>query len=465
MLPLTARVLDLFLIVVTMVLAVLGREVVPFFPGRDVSGSVTVSVAAPVILVIWVLAIAFRGGYATGIFGAGPDEFRHLVNSSLATAAIVGIGCYLASWELSRGFFGLTFLIGTPLLVLGRVGLRRAVHRARRGGSLVQRTLIVGSPEHVDGIAAVLTRETWLGYQLVGALSPAHDPRFETPAGIPIVGNVEDVADVVESSQADVLFIVDGAFNAPGQMRQVVWDLEPHHAQVIVAPSVTEVSGERVHIRPVGGLPLVHLDRPRSAEALRWAKRAFDAAACSAAIVVFAPVLLFTALRIKMHDGGPVLFRQPRVGRDGSTFTCLKFRSMVINAEEALAALHERVGYEEGLFKMKDDPRITKPGHWIRRFSIDELPQLFNVLRGDMSLVGPRPPLQLEVDHYTSVQSRRLRVRPGMTGLWQVSGRSDLSWSEAVRLDLYYVDNWSMVQDLSILFRTVRAVLSSRGAY
>jgi exopolysaccharide biosynthesis polyprenyl glycosylphosphotransferase len=215
----------------------------------------------------------------------------------------------------------------------------------------------------------------------------------------------------------------------------------------------------------VGGLPLLHVDRPRSQEALRWAKRTFDIVGSAAILALAAPLMLWTAWKIKRHDGGPVLFRQTRVGADGSYFTCLKFRSMVIDAERILANLHDEIGYDGGLFKMKQDPRITKPGQWIRRFSLDELPQLLNVLRGDMSLVGPRPPLPLEVDRYTLTQSRRLRVRPGMTGLWQVSGRSDLSWDEAVRLDLYYVDNWSMIQDLLILGRTAGAVLSSRGAY
>jgi exopolysaccharide biosynthesis polyprenyl glycosylphosphotransferase len=234
---------------------------------------------------------------------------------------------------------------------------------------------------------------------------------------------------------------------------------------VIMAPGVTEVSSERIRVRPVAGLPLLHIDRPRSQDALRWAKRTFDIVGSATLLLVVSPLLLWTAWQIKRFDGGPIMFRQTRVGRDGDYFTCLKFRSMVVNAEDVLADLHARAGYHEGLFKLASDPRVTRPGAWIRRYSIDELPQLINVLRGDMSLVGPRPPLPLEVDRYTLTQSRRLRVRPGMTGLWQVSGRSDLSWSEAIRLDLYYVDNWSMVQDVMILARTVGAVLSSRGAY
>jgi exopolysaccharide biosynthesis polyprenyl glycosylphosphotransferase len=248
-------------------------------------------------------------------------------------------------------------------------------------------------------------------------------------------------------------------------MRTLVWQLERHPVHVVVAPSVTDVSRERIRIQPVGGLPLVHIDPPRAIGATRRAKRFFDVLSAAALILAFAPVFVVTALCVRLHDGGPVLFRQTRIGRDGRTFDCLKFRTMIVDADARLAELHVREGYHEGLFKMKDDPRVTRPGAWLRRYSLDELPQLFNVLRGDMSLVGPRPPLPVEVAHYNDAARRRLHVRPGMTGLWQVSGRSDLAWPEAIRLDLYYVDNWSMLQDMSILAKTVGAVLGSRGAY
>ncbi len=234
---------------------------------------------------------------------------------------------------------------------------------------------------------------------------------------------------------------------------------------MIVAPSVSDVSSERVRVRPVGGLPLIHIDPPRVTDAARWGKRLFDIVGASLMLLVLAPAFLLSAAAVKLHDRGPVLFRQTRVGRNGERFACLKFRTMVVDAEGLLAQLHAFTGYSKGLFKMHDDPRITKPGRLLRRFSIDELPQLVNVLRGEMSLVGPRPPLPLEAEKYDDRDARRLRVRPGLTGLWQVSGRSDLSWDEAIRLDLYYVDNWSALQDLSILTKTVSAVLRPSGAY
>ena len=423
------------------------------------------SLAGVPLVLAWIAAIALRGGYDRGVFGAGADEYKTVVGSSLFAAAILGVGCYLTKFELSRGFFTYTFLIGPVLLVGGRYALRRALHRARRHGAFAQRTVIVGSSDHVDAVASVFERETWLGYDVLGALTPASDSTVATQGGVPVLGEVNEAAALIRAYDADVVLVAGGGFDNPQAMRGLVWDLEADDVQVIMAPGVTDVSSERIRVRPVGGLPLLHVDRPRSQEALRWAKRTFDIVCSAVLLTLAAPLLLWTAWKIRRHDGGPVLFRQTRVGQDGSYFTCLKFRSMVVDAERILADLHDEVGYTEGLFKMEHDPRITKPGRWIRRYSLDELPQLINVLRGDMSLVGPRPPLPLEVDQYTLTQSRRLRVRPGLTGLWQVSGRSDLSWDESVRLDLYYVDNWSMIQDLLILGRTAGAVLSSRGAY
>ena len=218
-------------------------------------------------------------------------------------------------------------------------------------------------------------------------------------------------------------------------------------------------------MRPVAGLPLLHLEEPQAGEAGGLSKRLFDVVLAGLALVLLSPVLLVVAALVKLHDGGPVLFRQPRIGREGETFQMLKFRSMVVDAEARLAALRDQNEFDSVLFKMKEDPRITPLGRVLRRYSIDELPQLVNVLRGEMSLVGPRPPLSSEVDRYADDVHRRLLVRPGLTGLWQVSGRSGLSWDESVRLDLYYVDNWSMTSDLVIIAKTVRAVVGSSGAY
>ncbi|HEY1134319.1 MAG TPA: sugar transferase [Nocardioides sp.] len=463
-LPSTAFAVDVAVIAVTATLAIAGRNRLAVFDGGpDVS--TTLGFVGPLMFLAWVATIGLFGGYARSVFGAGPDEYKRVFNASLVTAAAVGVGCYLAKFQLSRGFFLLAVAIGIPLLLLGRFGLRRALHKAHRLGALQHRVVIAGRPSHIDEVAAVLAREPWLGYSVVGAVTPAGHVSATTGSGIEVLGDSGDLATIVARTEADIVFFANGAFRTSEEMRRAAWDLEQHRTQVVVAPSVTDVSRERVMIRPVGGLPLMHLEQARAVTANRWAKRSFDVVMSSLLIAALSPVLAVAALRIKIHDRGPVFFKQTRVGRDGEVFGCYKFRTMVPNAEALVAKLQAEQGASALLFKMRDDPRITKPGKFLRRYSIDELPQLFNVFGGTMSLVGPRPQVPAEVALYDDTMSRRLRVRPGITGLWQVSGRNDLALEDAVRLDVYYVDNWSMLQDLNILARTVGAVASSRGAY
>jgi len=463
-LPVTALVLDLAVISGAMVLAVLGRQRLGVFENSaDVTASLMI--VGPLLLLGWLVVIALFGGYRDDVFGAGTDEYKRVFNASVATAGLLGIGCYLAKFQLSRGFFVLAFAIGIPTLLLGRFLLRTAVHRARRQGRLQYRVLIAGTPEHVDEVAAVLRREPWLGYHVAGALVPSRDMAEETAAGIPILGSTDHATAVITASDTDIVFFAGGAVTSANELRRIVWDLEKVDIQVVVAPSVSDISGERITVRPVGGLPLMHIDPPRATDAARWGKRLFDIVGSAFLILCFAPIFVFASTRVWLHDRGPILFRQTRIGRDGEEFTCLKYRTMVVNADELIADLQAELGQSALLFKMKDDPRITGPGTWMRRYSIDELPQLFNVLRGDMSLVGPRPQVAREVALYNSAMARRLRVRPGMTGLSQVSRRSELSLDEASRLDLFCVDNWSMLQDLTIMARTLRAVFRSGGAY
>jgi exopolysaccharide biosynthesis polyprenyl glycosylphosphotransferase len=464
LIPLVAAIGDFFLLAVATVVAMIGRQELTFFdPRTDITGFV--SAAAGPLLVGWLAMLLTVGAYARDIFGASTDEYKLVIKASVLSAALVGIGCYLTGFPLSRGFFLLVFTLGTPMLLLWRLAFRRSIQHTRRHGHLRQGVIIAGNPSHVDDVAAVLRRESWLGYTVLGALTTPGTPLVETPAGIPVLGSTTDAVAAIDGVSADIIIFADGAFASSHELRRAMWDLESHSVQAIVVPSLTDVSSERLKVRPVAGLPLVHLEAPRTLHASHWAKRAFDIVGSLAILVLSAPITLGTAIAVKFHDGGPVLFRQTRIGRDGRPFSCLKFRSMVVNAEQLRSDLmvnHERSAV---LFKMANDPRVTRPGKWIRRLSLDELPQLINVLRGQMSLVGPRPPLPHEAASYGSDMSRRLRVRPGMTGLWQVSGRSDLNWDDTVRLDLYYVDNWSMVQDLAILIRTLSAVLSSRGAY
>jgi exopolysaccharide biosynthesis polyprenyl glycosylphosphotransferase len=465
LLPVFCVALDLAIVLASILMASGLRQRLPFLAGANDVDDLVAQIA---IFMIggWIAMLAFFGTYRTHQLSSGVEEYKNVVNSSAVTAGFVGIACYLGKVPLSRGFFVLSFLIGVPLLVLGRVLLRRGLHAARRRGLFLHRVLVAGDLAHIDEIATIMHRESWLGYQVVGALR-AHDQSDldATPIGVQYVGEAVAAADAAIRMRADAIIVAGGAFRSSVDLRRAQWALEDQHVQVIVAPSITDVARERVTVRPVAGLPLVHLERPQGQEALRWAKRTFDLMGASLLLMLTAPLMLFAVLAIKRHDRGPVLFRQIRVGRDGGQFAMLKFRSMVTDAEALLAALAQRNESNGMLFKMAEDPRITPPGRWLRKLSIDELPQLLNVLRGEMSLVGPRPALPSEVSRYDTDVSRRLRVRPGITGLWQVSGRSDLSWEDTVRLDLYYVDNWSMLQDLTILARTLRAVFRSEGAY
>ncbi len=462
--PSTIFTLDVLVICASLAVGGWGRQCWGLFtPATDVIESAWI--AGPVIGVAWLTSILVRGGYARSRFDAGTEEFRVVIQATFATAGLVGIGCYLLGIPLSRGFFFIAFVTGGPALLVSRWALRRLVHSIREFGLLQHNVLLVGETSGINEVARVLARERKLGYRVIGCLTPEGDREQETSTGIPVLGPCEDAIWQVLSSGADVVFFVAGGLTSTAQMRHIAWALQEHDVQVVVAPSISEVSGDRVRIRPVGGLPLIHVDPPRALDATRWGKRLLDIVGSTLLLVASSPALLFAAVRIKAHDGGPVLFRQTRVGRDGREFELIKLRTMVVDAEAQLPQLHERCGHTEGLFKLADDPRITRPGSWLRRLSLDELPQLLNVLRGEMSLVGPRPPLPDEVARYHGDMSRRLQVRPGLTGLWQVSGRSDLAWDEAIRLDLFYVDNWSMIRDLSILLRTVRVVVRSSGAY
>jgi exopolysaccharide biosynthesis polyprenyl glycosylphosphotransferase len=421
--------------------------------------------AVPLLIVGWLLVLLAGGGYSARNFGTGPEEFRTVGRASFITAGVVGLACYLFNQPLSRGFVVLAFVIGTPLLFGGRYAIRQSAHTLRRDGRLMHRVIAVGGPSGISEVVDSLRRSPHVGFQVVGACLPdtiAVEPdRFP----VPIIGRVADTRALCEANGADTVLVARGGYASAKELRRIAWDLEGSSIDLVVVPSLTDVAGPRIHMRPVAGLPLLHVEQPQAGKAGGWSKRVFDIVVASMLLFVLAPVLLAVALVVKMHDGGPVFFRQTRVGRSGQSFPMMKFRSMAPDAEARLASLSDLNESDGLLFKIRDDPRVTPVGRFIRRYSIDELPQLLNVIRGDMSLVGPRPPLLTEVDQYADDVRRRLLVRPGLTGLWQVSGRSSLSWDEAVRLDLFYVDNWTMTSDLVIMAKTVRAVLQTTGAY
>jgi exopolysaccharide biosynthesis polyprenyl glycosylphosphotransferase len=282
---------------------------------------------------------------------------------------------------------------------------------------------------------------------------------------VPVLGDENALPEALAATGADMVAVSNTDYLGTDGMRALAWQLEAVDVDLVVAPSVVDVAGPRLQIHPVAGLPLLHVDRPQYRGAVKVGKLALDGFGATLALFFLSPIMLIVASLIKLDSPGPVLYKAERIGRNGEPFSMLKFRSMVVGAERRRRALVDRNQASGPLFKMRDDPRVTRVGRWIRRLSIDELPQLINVIRGEMSLVGPRPPLRLEVASYTGDVHRRMLVKPGITGLWQVSGRSDLSWEEAVRLDLYYVENWSMIQDVLIMCRTIGAVFKGTGAY
>lgn len=458
-------VLDVMVIVVAVILAWDLRLAYDIFSMTSLGSDPLIRQSVPWIIGTWLVALVAQGAYSSRNFGSGPDEYRTVGFASLITVGLVAMVCYLLQLPLSRGFLLMTFMFGIPLLLVERFAVRKSVHRMRIGGRLLHRVIAVGGPSGIVEVVDSLRRAQYLGYRVVGACVPpgvAVEPeRFP----VPILGSVGDTRRLCAELGADTVLVARGGYGTSHELRRIAWDLEGSAIELVVVPSLTDVAGPRIHMRPVAGLPLLHLEQPQAGQAGGLTKRAFDVTCSALALLVLLPLLAVVALLVKAQDGGPVLFRQARVGRGGNVFHMLKFRSMVEDAEQRLEDVREENEFDDVLFKIRDDPRITPLGRFLRRYSIDEVPQLVNVLRGEMSLVGPRPPLSSEVDRYAIDVHRRLLVRPGLTGLWQVSGRSGLSWDESVRLDLYYVDNWSMTTDLVIIAKTVRAVLGSTGAY
>jgi exopolysaccharide biosynthesis polyprenyl glycosylphosphotransferase len=409
---------------------------------------------------LWVVSVAVARGYDARFVGLGPDEFRNVLNVGATLTAAIAIVSFLTKSDIARGYVVIALPCATAFDLLARYGLRKRLHRRRRAGACMRRVIAVGPAARVADLIGEMRREKYHGLSIVGACLTEGTMLAEI-AGIPVMGGIGSVSAAIAELDADTVAVAVYRDLTKMRLRELAWELEATGTDLYVAPALLDVAGPRTTIRPVAGLPLLHVDHPEFS-GIRWViKGLFDKLAATAALVISAPLLGVIAFVIALRDGGPVLFRQPHVGKDGRTFTRYKFRTMVLDAEQRKAELadsNERTGM---LFKMRDDPRVTRTGRWLRRYSLDELPQLFNVLKGDMSLVGPRPPSQDEVARYSDYVRRRLAVKPGITGPWQVSRRSDLSWEEAVRLDLRYVENWSLALDVQILWKSCPAVFKA----
>lgn len=421
-----------------------------------------------VIAAAWMLALGLYKSRDTRIVGIGIDEYRRVVSATAMLLGLVAMVCFVLSINIARGFFALALPAGLLGLLAARWSLRQWLSRQRVHGHYLSRVIVLGRPGDVRYVVSQIEKKSGAAYKVVGvALAGSHGAGALTNGShaLPVVGDERTVVEAVASVDADAV-IVAGPMKGGGRyIQRLGWKLEQSSTQLILTTGLTNVAGPRIHSRPVEGLPLMHVELPQYSGAKHALKRLFDVTLAAAALVALIPVFLVLGVLIKRDSPGPVIFRQERVGRGGEKFNMLKFRSMVQTAEDDLAGLLERNEGAGVLFKMQNDPRVTNVGRWMRKYSLDELPQFWNVLKGDMSLVGPRPPLQREVDKYQHKVLRRLYIKPGLTGMWQINGRSELNWRDSVRLDLYYVENWSLAGDVIILWRTAKMLIHPVGAY
>lgn len=419
------------------------------------------------IVVGWMVALKIHGSRSDRVIGHGAAEYKLVLNAGIRLFGLVAIIAFLLKVDLARGYILMALPIGTLVLLASRWMWRQWLGVQRQRGEFSSTVLLVGSEESVAHISRQLRSQPSAGYRVLGACTPRGGSTSELlDAGVEVVGTVASIGSALDRTGADTVIVTSSDELSPARLRELSWSLEPGRQHLVVAPSLTDVSGPRIHTRPVAGLPLIHIETPQYEGTKLFTKRVFDLVVSGLFLVLLSPLFAVLALLVKLSSRGPVFYRQERVGLRGERFQMLKFRSMSANADDELRALLEQQGTEDKpLFKIENDPRVTAIGRVLRKYSLDEFPQLVNVLVGDMSLVGPRPQREGEVALYDDAAHRRLLLKPGMSGLWQVSGRSNLSWEDAIRLDLYYVENWSMVGDIGILWRTIGAVLWPKGAF
>ncbi|MFC4128059.1 sugar transferase [Nocardia rhizosphaerae] len=424
------------------------------------------SVVSLVLAAGWLALLHGYGSRTPQVIGAGSEEFRRLVSASLKLFGVLAILALLFRIEFARGYLAIALPAGLLGLIAGRLAWRWQLRGLRADGHCQASVLVVGSPEAARAMASAFTDKPDSGYRVVGVcVPPGAGADVETVGGASVLGDDRSVLEAVRRSGADSVAVAATDHLGPAELRRMAWDLDPLGVDLIVAPGVVDIAGIRLNHRLVAGMPMLHIDRPRYGRAKSRRKAAFDFCFAAAVVLSSAPLLLAIAVAVKLSSPGPVFYLSERIGRDGTPFRMIKFRSMQTGADLAVHELIAEHGGNPVFFKVKDDPRVTPVGRFLRRYSLDELPQFFNVLRGEMSVVGPRPQVQREVDAYDGEMRRRLLVKPGLTGLWQVSGRSDLSPEDSVRLDLSYVENWSMVLDLALIARTIGVVTRGEGAY
>ena len=419
------------------------------------------SLALPVL---WIVALWLAGAYDVRFIGTGSDEYRKVLNAGVSLTAAVAIFSYAVNLELSRAYVVIALPSITVFDLFARFAMRKRLHARRMRGRCLHNVVAVGHELAVADLVTELGRDRYHGLTVVGACV-VRPGECDEVVGVPVYGGLDDITAAVKAFDADTVAVTACPEMDGVRLRSLAWELEKAGTDLCVSPALLDVAGPRTTIRPTAGLTLLHVDHPQLAGFRLVLKGLFDRCAAAAALVMLAPVMAALAAAIWLQDRGPALFTQTRVGKDGHSFRMYKFRTMVVDAEQRRTQLLPSNDSDGVLFKLRKDPRVTAVGAHLRRLSLDELPQLFNVFLGHMSLVGPRPALPDEAAKYAEHVRRRLVVKPGLTGLWQVNGRSDLSWEESVRLDLRYVENWSFALDLQIMWKTISVMMRGSGAY
>lgn len=414
---------------------------------------------------VWAVYLWLSRTRAAQVIGVGVREYKRVVDSSALAAGTMALAVLVFDLEGVREQLIVTFPAGMALLLASRWLWRRWLLAKSEAGYALSQVVVLGQGSDVDYVVRQLQKNAGPAYKICGLLIDGAGEEHRYEDSVPTFQGLENLEEAVQLVGADSVIVAGSLRGGSDALKDVSWRLEKTRTNVIVVSSLTNVAGPRISMRPVEGLPLMHVDVPSFAGGHHVVKRGIDIVLSGLALVLLAPLFLLIGLLVRKDSSGPAFFSQERVGRNGRTFRMYKFRSMVVNAEAELEKLKEHNEGSGPLFKLKQDPRVTKVGSWLRKYSLDELPQIYNVLRGDMSLVGPRPPLPAEVASYEGHTGRRLFIKPGLTGLWQVNGRSDLDWEESVRLDLYYVENWSLTGDLMIMWRTFKVMVQPEGAY
>lgn len=409
----------------------------------------------PLIAVLWLSLLALRGSYDQRVIGLGTEEIRRIVSATLLTFAVVAGVSFLIRADVSRAYAFVSLPLGLLLIIATRFAWRSWLYRARGRGDFMHRTVVVGSGSGATTLVQRLESDSYAGYLVVG--------QHGVPTGS-VQAWLDSLDELLQSTAADALALAPSESLTSEAIHELAWRIEGRDLDLLIAPAVLDIAGPRLTVRPAAGLPLLHLDEAVLSRPQAFAKRTLDLVGAITLSVLLLPVFAACAIAVRLSSRGPALFRQQRIGSHGKPFTMLKFRTMVDGADSMREALRESQGSEGATFKMVDDPRVTRTGRFLRRWSLDELPQLWNVVGGSMSLVGPRPHPLDDVDRYELEAYRRLALKPGLTGLWQVEGRADLTWQEALQFDLYYVETWTLSGDIVLLARTARAVLQGRGA-